>query len=235
MIRVGLYTQHLDEFGFTGPNVYLTSLIHNLSLRKDIELHLIHCFKNKNKDFYKNFNNILIPKFPLLGDLVLRKYNLDIIHFNYIPWEFRSLFFVMKQKKIATSHISVDWNKKINWENHSSIRSLIEPLTAKHLDKIISVSNNLKFRLINYLNIPASKIEVVYEAIDRNIFKELKKNNSFHLDNNYNMKNSYIIHVSNFSIRKNPILIFKTFKRLIRNGYKGDLLLVGFGWRNNIV
>ena len=97
----------MDEFGLTGPNVYQTNLIKHLSSRNDIDLYLIHYRKNENNPFYRNNNNILIPKTPLIGELATRKYDLDIIHFNYIPWEFRSFFFLLKQKKIATSHISV--------------------------------------------------------------------------------------------------------------------------------
>ncbi len=234
MLKLGIYVQHLDEYGLTGPNVYLTRLVELLSKRSDVELYLIH-HKSSQIKFPRELKHIFIPKIPLMGEIVSNKTELDIVHFNYIPWEYRCFFPILKPKKIATSHISIGWNGQNYSENHSEIRRIAEPLAAKFLDTIIAVSQDLKNRLIKYLRIHPSKIEVVYECINEEIFKPTEKN--CHLVKTkraYHITRPFIIHTSNFSLRKNPTTLFKSFKHVVDSGFEGDLLISGFGWKNSL-
>lgn len=228
-IKVGIYTKYLDELGLTGPSVYLINLIKYLSSNSHIDLYLIHHKKNKNK-IYKDVNEILITNKPLLCELSLRRYDLDIIHFNYIPWGYRSFYPLIGFKKIATSHISIGWNER----NINPIQRFTEPFSARFLDTIIAVSNDLKKRLLKYLYVPESKIIVIYEGIDHETFKPLDNTSLDRVHSKYALKNPYILHVSNFSMRKNPYTLFNTFCYLVREGFEGELIIIGSGWRNSV-
>ena len=208
-----------------------------MSKRSDIDLYLIH-HKHINKCkcvSNESISNIIIPKMPIIGENSLAKIDLDIIHFNYIPWEYRSFFHILKPKKIATSHISIGYSGKNYSEKHNFVRRIVEPLNAKFLDKIIAVSSDLKTRLAKYLRISTSKIEVVYEGVDHEIFKPVENKKLLErTSTKYEIKMPFIIHTSNFSMRKNPRILFETFRSLANEGYQGELLIVGSGWRNKV-
>ena len=218
----------MDKFGLTGPNVYLVNLVRHLSTHVDIDLYLIHHQQNRNP-IYKDTNEILIPRWPLLEKLYLRKYNLDIVHFNYIPWDYRLFFPLLESRKVATSHISIGWS---DWKPHP-IQRWTQPFTANFLDTIITVSKDLKRRLLKYLHVPESRIRVVYEGIDHEIFKPISDTDLTKVKSKYALKCRYILHVSNYSERKNPHTLFHTFHSLVKDGFEGELLIVGSGWRNS--
>jgi len=228
-MKVGIYTRYIDELGLTGPNIYTVNLIKHLSKQRNIDVYLIHHQQNKNR-IYKDANEILIPKQPLLGELSLRRYDLNIVHFNHIPWGFRSFSPLLRFRKIATSHMSLGWGDRKVY----LIQRWTEPFSANFLDMIIAVSKDLKTRLLDYLHIPESKIRVIYEGIDHEIFKPLDDADLTRVKSKYALKSHYVLHVSNFSERKNPHTLFHTFHFLVRDGFEGELLIVGAGWRNPV-
>jgi len=92
-------------------------------------------------------------------------------------------------------------------------RTLI-PKIAKRAKKIVTVSNFSKKEIINLLNIPSQKVEVVYNGISREFFlnPSLKREN-------------FILAVSSLDPRKNFENLILAFKKLNLKKYK--LLIVG--------
>jgi glycosyltransferase involved in cell wall biosynthesis len=228
-VKVGIYTAYLDKLGLTGPSIYLVHLIEYLLKKRNLDLYLIHHRRCVNK-IYGIANEILIPKQPLLGELSLGKKDLDILHFNYIPWGFRTFFPLLKFRKVATSHASVGWS---DWTPHP-LQKWTQPFTANFLDMVITVSEDLKNRLRSYLRIPEKKITAVYEGVDHSIFKPFGDVELTKVKSKWKLKNRYILHVSNFSKRKNPYALFRTFRYLLKDGFDGELIIVGSGWRNSV-
>ena len=75
----------------------------------------------------------------------------------------------------------------------------------KRASHIIAVSQSTKNDLVNYLNIPESKISVIYNGVDHNIFRP------------YNMKlldKPYILYVGSERRRKNLGRLFEAFAQL---------------------
>jgi glycosyltransferase involved in cell wall biosynthesis len=227
MISVGIYTGDLDRFGLTGPNVYLIKLIKFMRMHEDIQLHLIHHQKTLNP-IYKSTEDILIPRWPLLGELFLRSYDIDIVHFNYIPWNYRTFFPLLGSRNVATSHISIGWTE---WKPYP-VERWLQPFTAKFLDKIIAVSNDLKKRLLKFLHVRESKMKVIYSGVDHEIFRPLAEPDLARVKSKYSLKSRFILHVSNFSERKNPRTLLHTFDSIIKEGFEGELLIVGAHWKN---
>lgn len=86
--------------------------------------------------------------------------------------------------------------------------------------KIIAVSQNTKRDLIKYLEIPEEKISVIYEGVDHNLFKPVKRRMS---------DVPYILFVGSEHPRKNLAGLLKAFKKLKKEKRFKDLKLVKVG------
>jgi len=227
-VRVGLLCS--SSLGLTGPDVYLESLIEHLVKQDELEVYLIHDSRS-NHPVFKKANEIIVPPFTFLGQTLLRKFSLDILHFNII-WD-AIYFHFLKVKKVATVHGDIEWAiPSLDYSPHlSPIKRLLDRVSSKCLDAFIAVSNDLKDRISRFLRIQKSKIYVTYLA-PRNIFYQLKKANGDHLRRSYGIEKPFILHVSNFGPKKNPETIFKTLKILINDHIDVDLVMAGGGWKN---
>lgn len=233
-MKVGLYTPGIDRRFIGGPTKYQINLANALVKIKNIEVYLLH----HKFSFAHNFevNHIIISdKKPLFWEIKVNKINLDIIHFNLIPISRRIFFPTLRSKKVATVHGDLHWIKA-SFSDYNSpksrIRRMLEPWTCMFMDAIIMVSHNLKERLIPHLKIPDVKIKVIHEGVSP-IYKPLK--NASYIKKKYNISRPFIFHVSNLSLKKNPITLFKTFKNLIEKGYNLELVIAGARWKKNYI
>ncbi len=231
-MRVGLYSPGIDKPIIKGPTKYQVNLVRALGNIENVELYIIHHssvypFKNKAQHI------IIKEKTPVIWETKLKKYHLDIIHFNDIPTMYRSLSpFLLTCKKIVTVHGDLHWIKEIFPEYNNikyRIRRLMELTSNNFTDIIISVSNDLKKRLIQHLRIPESKIKVIHEGVSP-AYKPLK--NVSHVLEKYGIVRHFILHVSNLAPKKNPYTLFKAFSLLVKQKLNVDLVIAGGRWDN---
>jgi len=90
------------------------------------------------------------------------------------------------------------------------IRNLLK-LVTKKVDKIIAVSNNTKSDLINLLNIPEEKIEVVYGAADERFYPITDKEALEAVRRRYGINKNVILFVGNLEPRKNLPKLFEAY------------------------
>lgn len=88
----------------------------------------------------------------------------------------------------------------------------------KRANQVIAVSESTKSDLVNYLKIPESKISVIYNGVDHNVFKP------YHVRLHYRQ---YILYVGSERRRKNLGRLFESFAVLKREF--PDLMLVKIG------
>ena len=94
---------------------------------------------------------------------------------------------------------------------------------VKRASHIIAVSENTKSDLVKYLNMPESKISVIYNGVDHNIFKPY----DVRLNNIRLRHRPYILYVGSERRRKNLGRLFESFAALKREF--PDLMLVKVG------
>jgi glycosyltransferase involved in cell wall biosynthesis len=233
-LRVGLYIPAIDTPYIGGPTKYQINLAEALAELDEIELFLLH-----HRDVRRlNINAehiVLKDRKPISWELKLRKVNLDIIHFNVI-FAIRRIFFpILNCKKVITVHGDEHWIRKIfaNYDQlNYRIRRLMEPLLCRHADKIIAVSNDLRNRLVQFLKLPESKIEVVHEGVS-SIYKPIHDSGS--IKEKYSISRPFVFHVSNLSPKKNPKILLKTFGEVIKKNFDLDLVIAGARWTNKHV
>lgn len=93
-------------------------------------------------------------------------------------------------------------------------------------DKIIAISEFIKWELVSYFDIDAAKIQVIYPWIDKVEAMELSSSREL-LIRKYNISFDYILSVGSIHPRKNLFSLVKAFKEseLFREGFK--LILAG--------
>lgn len=232
-MRIGFYTHYLDKYPTSAPAFYQIKLLEGLSKFKNIEIVLIHHKRNPNSNIYKEYEEAIVRKLPYLGEKDINFLNLDIIHFNAIPWSWRVLVRKVMCKKIVTVHGDVWWVEPQLGYNRviEVVKRFVEPKTIRYFDKIIAVSYSIKNTLIKYLKCPEEKIRVVYGGIDHKTFYPRTADEVEMIKTKYEINGPYIFHVSNYSKIKNPDALFKVFKLIKKEICEIILVIAGKGWK----
>lgn len=227
-MRVGLYIPGIDSHSIGAPTKYQINLARALGDVYNVELYLLH--HREVHDLGIKAKEIIIrQRTSILWELTLRKYHLDIVHFNSIPCGWRMFFPLLNCGKVVTVHGGFHWLRK-GLSSKYDRRRLLEPRLIRLMDAIIFVSNYIKNVAQQCTMIPNSKINVVYEGVSP-IYKVRK--DMEYVKEKYCLDKPFILHVSNFSFHKNPRLLLKCFSELMKQGFKLNLVIAGGRWKNN--
>ncbi|NOU92955.1 glycosyltransferase [Paenibacillus sp. LMG 31456] len=195
---------------------------HVLEIKRDFHLHLINSVYP-----YKVIRRLCKPNFfyQMPYD-ILAKNKADIYHgtnFTYTP--------SVKAKSIITIHdlaymrYPESTSDRI-YKHHSNW----VPFSARQCDQIIAVSQQTKSDIIELLNIPENKVDVVYHAAGDN-FQFVPYTAS--ILEKYNLPEKYILFVGTLEPRKNLLGLLKAFY-LLKKEYSCSekLVIVGAkGWK----
>jgi glycosyltransferase involved in cell wall biosynthesis len=231
-MRVGITAEALNNNG-SGIKTYSNYLIKKLNEIENLDICLI---EYENCTAFPSLNKILISNpFSFISKLYLwhpyltlklnsNKYNLDIVHsLNTGP----SFFKLKKQKYVITVHDLIPLVfPRTRPSKVFLIYKYLLPRTLRKADKIIAVSNSTKLDLIKYFNIPAEKIEVIYEAADER-FKLLSDGDIKAIKNKYNLSFPFILYVSGLAPHKNLIALIKAFHKVKLKGIDHKLVISG--------
>jgi len=182
--------------------------------------------KYLNKLFSPLWLNFVLPS-------LVDKHNIDI---------FFSPNHLLPVKKLKCKSIVVihDLHHLINKKNHSFFyRTYLNfqlPFSIKNSDVIITISEGTKEDLINYYNVDAGKITVIYRAAE----KKFNPQADSHLELNIlkeklQLPEKFILYVGMIENRKNILGILKTSDILISKNIDIKFVLVGkpgFGFKS---
>lgn len=112
---------------------------------------------------------------------------------------------------------------------------VLEKINSRRNEKILTISQFSKRRIIDVLNIPSDKIVVTYCGVDDGLFnreKALSISRSS-LKEKYNLPERYVLTLSTIEPRKNiGLLIDAWVKACMEDSYTSDLVLAGRkGWK----
>lgn len=240
-MKVGILSWSIDR-SRTGVDNYLYSLLnemHKLGYSKNIDL--IHHKKN-NDPIYNEFNEILIPKIPLLTNtigmpLAVKNSGVDILHFPFHWINQTTPFFInYGVKKILTIHdlTPILFPEMFKFHIGRSWAFLLN-IIKKQVDFIIVDSYNTREDCIKYLGIPENKIGVTHLAADSR-YCPLKDNFKEDLKRDYNINYNFILHVGTVEARKNITSILKSLYKIKKRGLNYKLVNIGaMGWKHENV
>lgn len=235
-MNIGIISNFMDEFS-GGIGVYTYQIIKNLNeIDDENKYHLIHYSKN-DLDVYNHNNEIIIPKNRFINGwgsfmfwryftlpLKLKNYSLDMVH---DPYELGPFTFSQPFQKVITVHdltplIFPRLFKKMDVILHR----LLLKKTIDRADKIITVSYHSKNDLINYLNVPEDKIEVIYNGKGES-FKILSKEEIDGIIKKYQLPHEFILSVGGLHPIKNIPRLLHAYCLALKDGLKHDLVIVG--------
>jgi glycosyltransferase involved in cell wall biosynthesis len=100
---------------------------------------------------------------------------------------------------------------------------------CKVANKIIAICEQTKSDLIEFLNVPESKIEVVYQACHQSYYESWSDAEKERVVTKYSLSKTFILNVGALEERKNTLLLVKAFSRIAKDFPEHDLVLVGRG------
>lgn len=168
--------------------------------------------------------------------------DVDILHFNFSPIHpdprrVNSVTALLSNcPKVATIHgneIFVE-PELFDYASRAELmyRRLMIPLTARFLDGVIADSEDSATHLSKHLHCPPERVHAVPLGVDHDEFYEVADANET-VEQKYEIKPGYILHLSNYSRRKNPDVLLKAFEQS-KKSHNRDLVVAGGGWVDEI-
>ncbi|MDR2084214.1 MAG: glycosyltransferase family 4 protein [Bacteroidales bacterium] len=174
-------------------------------------------------DFAEKLNaEIITPKFlwkyfPSIWRSVflssfLKSYNLDVFH--GLSGELPPKIVNYKSKKVVTIHDVIFLRHP---ELFGPINSFIYKKKANyaimHADRIIAVSNQTKYDIMEFFHFPGNKISVIYQPCNPYFGTELDNKYVQIVRNKYNLPDNFIISVGNIEERKNVLSVIEALNK----------------------
>jgi glycosyltransferase involved in cell wall biosynthesis len=228
-MKIGIDARTLNVRG--GSKTYASNLLSNIHERNDITLFGVDIFQNytcvEEKLNQQNplnrlyYDNIKMPK-------LLKHHDIDVFH---------GLKGVGPKSETVKTIITVHDIHVLAYPKFSKFKDLVywkyfSPISIKRADKIISVSEATKKDLIQKMDIPADKIEVIHESYDSKLYCRREdahqKVRSFLAEKRIDISNKKIIlNVNTVSPRKNIDRVIKAFNQVAST--EKDLILIVAG------
>lgn len=236
----------------TGIGIYAYNIVTNiLKLDKTNEYYInIFDFLNlhKAKDFLKKDSNLNSAIIKSNGFLPYRVFISYQKLFKFIPYEMFlrnksdiSHFFNFAvprniSGKVITNVYDMVYKRFPETMNKINYQVLNRHLSysCQRADMILTISQNSKNEIVEYMNVHPDKIEIAYSAVDRDIY--YNKPDKAYLRSKYNIDSDYIFYLGTLEPRKNVAALIKAFK-IISGKYKDIKLVIagGEGWKSDNV
>ena len=230
-IRIGILTKPLDNWT-TGSGHHLDEILrHVLDIveteQLPLELTFIH-YKKSDNPIYRRVKELLIPRNPLRASWIIKKHKFDVIH--YSPVSIFAPIWGISAKKSATVH---GIEEAIYPEGYTLVERLhalyILPWYMRRMDCIATVSNTSKQYYCDHFRVDQKKIVITTNGIGKEykvLTSEEKK-----MDTRTGIQKPFVLHISRYSARKNPVAILTGFASFLRStGLDYQLVCAGKGW-----
>ncbi len=228
---VGILTRPIDQ-GFSGSGHHLLEIVSHLLDLDDprFAFTLIHYEKN-DRPIYRRAGELVVPRNPLAASAAVRAAGFDVVH--YAPLSPYAPIWGVGSKKVATVHGAEPYLvPELYSRAHRFHARFTKPWLAGRMDALVTVSRTSRDFLAARFNIPADRFTVCYNAVAPGYHRLAPGEIS--APGRLGIRSPYVLHLSNFSERKNPETILRAFAAFSRSheGQEATLVLAGRGWRN---
>lgn len=168
-------------------------------------------------------------RFDLSLVKVIRKYvkenNIDIIHSHGYKSNFYALLAGRGIPKVTTNH---------NWLTHHwklKIYCLLDAFWIRFFDRIVAVSDKIKADMIKY-GVPEKKIEVIYNGVDIDRFKNIPEENKLALKISLGIKEGEKVvgTIGALKVEKGHTYLLKAAQKVLKDYKAVKFLIVGDGY-----
>lgn len=188
---------------------------------------------DREHPLYAHGEAVTVSRNPLRAAWELRGRRFDIVH--YSPLSAFSPLLVSASARCATLHPD---DELIIPECYSLLRRghsrYLVGAYARKMDQIFTVSETSRRLISEQYGIPKSRIAITTNAVDAK-YRVLPEVDLGDVRARFADGSRYLLHVSNFSERKNPWTLLKAWGEVARRSQVADLrfVIVGNGWNSN--
>lgn len=237
-MKIGIEARWIT-FEKTGFGKYALNLLKELSKIDNKNNYLVYLNKNyDNGEIFcnPNFQKKLISTRPEIYkhlsiplDIIIKKREFHLFHFLYnAPSLILPCPFILTVHDLSYKHIP----NMISGKDLMSITIQMH-LNAKKAIKIITVSENSKKDIMEFLKIPDSKIEVIYEGVDDSFSRVNDRQKTKAVAEKYGLPSKFILYVGTYLPHKNIETLLHAFHDLKRHHVvPHSLVLAGSEGRN---
>ncbi|MDA3616631.1 glycosyltransferase family 4 protein [Polluticaenibacter yanchengensis] len=210
----------------TGLGNYSRALITALDEFYTTNNYILYSKKTTNQAYNKwyqqlNHARLVSPASKKLSSLwrtfsiprLLAAHNCDIYHglsaelpFGKKPANTKYIVTIHDLIFLRLPHLFPFIDRKIYYQKNIS--------ACKKADRIIAISEQTKADLINFLKVPAEKIDVVYQTCDTIFEQKWHEQDKQALKIKYDLPDTYILNVGTLEERKNALIILKALTQL---------------------
>jgi glycosyltransferase involved in cell wall biosynthesis len=214
----------------SGSGHHLDELLRNVLRYSDgsIDFTFVH-YNVSDNPLYKQVNELIIPRNPFQASRILEKQHFDIIH--YSPLSVFAPIWGVHAKKTATVH---GIEQVLYPEGYSPLHrfhdNVIQPAYMRHMDGIATVSRTGMDYFAEHYHIPHKKMFITTNGLSA-AYRVLTEAELLSLELPV-PEGRFVLHISNFSMRKNPVAIMDGFAKfsVTPEGQGFSLVCAGKGW-----
>ena len=242
-MKIGVFTYGMNQH-FTGIARYAVNLTRELARLDDsLEITLLNPYPDSPHPWYQEFSGYplrnlrLVPLAATVGNWSLHRaaqeLGLDILHdpCGIAPFVWPTPR--RSYKRVVTIHDAISLvTPEVQPLATRLIFNTLIPATRRTADAIITVSQAAADDLVQYANLPASKITVTPNGVDpaMPLGDEAIRTALAGLD----IDGAYILYVGNLAPRKNLSRVIDAFDKVRNQGQDVKLVIVGAkNWRAN--
>lgn len=157
----------------------------------------------------------------------LAKTSLDIYH--GLSHELPPGIEKLDLKSIVTIHdlIFLRFPKYFPWIDRKTYKWKFSHACEK-ANHVVAICNQTKKDLINFMNVPADKVTVLYQAVDPQFYDLWESNKLEEHKKKYSLERPFFLHVGALEERKNALNLINAYAFLEENS-DYDLILIGHG------
>lgn len=229
MVDVGLYAPNLDGDKPTALQKYLLNVVDELEDIECVDITLINHRERQEGSIYTGRQVAIDPR-PILGERELNGANLDVVHFNG--------HFTYRLPALLDPPVVVTYHGDIHWENPaldysskvgSYARRILDIGLVPQYNKFVFASDDLRIRSERRYAPLTLDTETIAHGVDHETYRPSSGGDVLQ---RYGVDESYILHLSNFSDRKNPERLLRALKSVSRR-FDVQPVIAGGRWVDN--
>lgn len=160
----------------------------------------------------------------------LYKEKLDLMHFTH----FNAPILYLRPSVVTIHDLTLSFypGKKMTKFYHRLGYNLTIKAVVKNVQKIIAVSEHTKKDIVEILNVPEDKIQVIYEWLNKEDFFIANKEQVDKIKLKYDIKTEYLFYVGVLREHKNLLRLIKAFKKLQDEWFENLELVIA--WKEDV-
>ena len=230
-MRVAIDARKLHDYGI---GTYVRNLVHELSRRDDDAEYVLLCAP-ADVESLKQLGPRFTPVVERSGNysireqfgvpLTLARTRIDLFHAPHyvVPA-------LTTRKYVVTIHDCIHLRFPQYLPNRAALfyAQKMMSMAAKRSKRVLTVSEASKADILHYLGVPASKVEVIYNALDQRLAAPRTQEEIDRVRERFQLNSPFILYTGNIKPHKNLDRLIEAFY-LVRRGGLEDLKLLIIG------